>query len=122
MLLQLLNLLDVIIAESKSNSSDEPESSVPHQRQTGPQISAQDAEMNITTAATMSEVDNSSKISSSGVENENENETGSLNVLNNLPQAELCLLCSLLAKEGYVVYLSTAILSHIFYDLIVMFL
>lgn len=120
MLLQLLNLLDVIIAESKSNSSDEPESSVPHQRQTGPHISAQDAEMNITTAATMPEVDNSSKISSSGVENENE--TGSLNVLNNLPQAELCLLCSLLAKEGYVVYLSTAILSHIFYDLIVMFL
>lgn len=95
---QLLNLLDVIIAESKSNSSDEPESSVPHQRQTGPQISAQDAEMNTTTAATTSEVDDSSKISSSGVENENE--TGSLNVLNNLPQAELCLLCSLLAKEG----------------------
>lgn len=93
---------------------------MPHQQQTGPQISAQDAEMNITTATTTTEVDNSSKISSSGVENENE--TGSLNVLNNLPQAELCLLCSLLAKEGYVVYLSTAILSHMFYNLIVKFL
>ncbi|KAL3514293.1 hypothetical protein ACH5RR_027010, partial [Cinchona calisaya] len=94
---QLLNLLDVIIdnAESESNSSDEPGSSGPVQL-SDPQISTSDAEMNTSSGATSNEVDNSLKASSSGAEKEGD----SLHVLLNLPQAELRLLCSLLAREG----------------------
>lgn len=99
LLLQLLNLLDVVIAESKSNAADEPETSVP-QQQSAHQISTSDAEMNTGSEAIISEVDESSKASSSGVESG----SGALHVLLDLPQAELRLLCSLLAKEGYVVH------------------
>ncbi|KAL3504968.1 hypothetical protein ACH5RR_034809 [Cinchona calisaya] len=94
---QLLNLLDVIIdnAENKSTSSDEPGSSRPEQ-QSDPQISTSDAEMNTGSGATANEVDDSLKVSSSGAEREGD----SLHFLLNLPQAELRLLCSLLAREG----------------------
>ncbi|CDP00938.1 unnamed protein product [Coffea canephora] len=93
---QLLNLLDVVIdnAETKSNSSDEPGSSVPGQ-QSDPHTSTSDAEMNASSGAT-SAVNDSLKASSSGAKREGD----SVHVLLNLPQAELRLLCSLLAREG----------------------
>ena len=82
-------------AETKSNSSDEPGSSVPGQ-QSDPHTSTSDAEMNTSSGAT-SAVNDSLKASSSGAKREGD----SVHVLLNLPQAELRLLCSLLAREGY---------------------
>lgn len=102
-LFQLLNLLDVIIdnAESKSSSSSD-ESVTEH---LSGQISTADGEINTGSGGTTSsgsEIRSSkaedSKPSASGANREFETQ----NVLLNLPQAELRLLCSLLAREGYV--------------------
>ncbi|XP_057973292.1 E3 ubiquitin-protein ligase UPL2-like [Malania oleifera] len=101
---QLLNLLEVIIddAESKSISSSNSGASAPEQR-SGPQVSASDAVVSADSGATSSAIevtsskaDDSTKPSTSSANGE----CDSLTVLLNLPQAELQLLCSFLAREG----------------------
>ncbi|KAL8166110.1 hypothetical protein V2J09_007609 [Rumex salicifolius] len=96
---QLLSLLDVIIdnAESKSNSMDG--SGLPTtEQQSGLQVSATDAEITTDAIAASSALDDTSKVveptpsTNEGVEVQN--------ALYDLPQKELRLLCSLLAKEG----------------------
>ena len=101
-ILQLLNLLDVIIDNAerklpeKSGVSITEQPSVPH-------VSTSDAEMNTepggpsVDGGTQSNVVDSSKPSTSGADDECHTES----VLLNLPQTELRLLCSLLAREGY---------------------
>ncbi|KAF3447270.1 hypothetical protein FNV43_RR12450 [Rhamnella rubrinervis] len=100
---QLLHLLEVIIdsAESKSSSSEKSAVSVSEQ-ESGPQLLTSDTEMNTDSGSvsarlgTSTKVVNSSKPTTSGADNECDAQT----VLLNLPQAELRLLCSLLAREG----------------------
>ncbi|KAK9270546.1 hypothetical protein L1049_026127 [Liquidambar formosana] len=101
---QLLNLLEVIIdhAESKSSLSDKSVTAATEQPP-GPHISLSDAEMNTDSSGISSGVgvacskaDDSSKLLTSGADRECDTQT----VLLNLPQAELRLLCSLLAREG----------------------
>ncbi|XP_010277573.1 PREDICTED: E3 ubiquitin-protein ligase UPL2-like isoform X2 [Nelumbo nucifera] len=101
---QLLSLLEVIIdnAESTSSLSSKPALSSSKQ-QSGPQTAIPDAETNTAAGGSSSTGDvkssntvECSKPASSGVNNE----FGSQAVLVKLPQAELRLLCSLLAREG----------------------
>ncbi|CAK9163642.1 unnamed protein product [Ilex paraguariensis] len=101
---QLLNLLDVIIdnAEGRLSSSDEHGASAADQS-SGPQVSTSDAEINTGSGgmssgseATTCKADDAIKPPSSDVNKECDSEV----VLRNLPQAELRLLCSLLAREG----------------------
>ncbi|XP_057442422.1 E3 ubiquitin-protein ligase UPL1-like [Lotus japonicus] len=100
---QLLNLLDVIIdsAGTKSNSSDKSLVST-SKPSSGPQISAVEVDVNTGSgnlssgAGASTKIDDSSKPTTSG----NNMECESQRVLSNLPQAELRLLCSLLAQEG----------------------
>ncbi|PON85715.1 Coatomer beta subunit [Trema orientale] len=100
---QLLNLLEVIIdsAESKQSSSVKSGPLV-SENPSGPQLLTSDTEMNTesgdtsTVVATSTKVVDSSRPSTSGADNECDAQT----VLLNLPQAELRLLCSLLAREG----------------------
>lgn len=98
---QLLNLLDVIIdnAGSKCSSSDTSHTS------TGPvlapQISAMEADVN-TDSVISSALDACPKVDGSSKPTPSDNkECETQLVLGNLPQAELQLLCSLLALEGY---------------------
>lgn len=99
---QLLNLLDVIIdnAESKPSSEDRGESQT---EQLSGQISTSDAEINTGSGgisfgsdARSSKADDVSKPSAS-VSNR---ESDAQSILLDLPQAELRLLCSLLARES----------------------
>lgn len=100
---QLLNLLEVIIddVESKSSVSDKSGPSSTGQP-SGPQVSISDAEINADSGGvsgvgvTSSKVDESSKPSAFG----SHRECDAHSVLLNLPQSELRLLCSLLAREG----------------------
>ncbi|XP_062098638.1 E3 ubiquitin-protein ligase UPL2-like [Humulus lupulus] len=100
---QLLNLLDVIIdkAESKQSLSVKSDASVSEQP-SAPHLLTSDTEMNAesggtsTVAGASSKIVDSSTPSTSGADNECDAQT----VLLNLPQAELRLLCSLLAREG----------------------
>jgi E3 ubiquitin-protein ligase HUWE1 len=89
---QLLNLLDVIIdnAESRQGLVEHEKSPTDESAQ----MSTVDAEVN--PDAKSSTVDDTSKPSSSGANEEDE----SRNILLHLPQAELRLLCSLLACES----------------------
>lgn len=91
MYFQLLNLLDVIIDSAGSKSSPSDKSLIPASKpSSGPQTSAVEAETKVI-------VDDSTKPTTS----DNNMEYESPRVLSNLPQAELRLLCSLLAQEGY---------------------
>nr|GEV63223.1 E3 ubiquitin-protein ligase UPL2-like [Tanacetum cinerariifolium] len=93
---QLLNLLDVIIdnAESKQTLV---ESGVSVTEETPGQVPTLDANSGGSGSNTRSpKADDASKPSSSGVNTECESHT----ILLNLPQAELRLLCSLLARES----------------------
>ncbi|PSS17338.1 E3 ubiquitin-protein like [Actinidia chinensis var. chinensis] len=102
---QLLNLLEVIIdnAESKSSLSTNESGVSAVERAPGLQISTPDVEINAGSSAissssdvTSSKPDVSSKSSGFSVDAKCDNQT----VLDSLPQAELRLLCSLLAREG----------------------
>lgn len=95
--------MEVIIDNAESKSSDKPGVGVSVSEQpSAPQISASDAEMNTDSGGTSvvdgtpDKVDDSSK-PTSGANNKCNTESALLN----LPQAELRLLCSLLAREGY---------------------
>ncbi|KAK6940269.1 E3 ubiquitin ligase, domain of unknown function DUF908 [Dillenia turbinata] len=101
---QLLNLLEVIIdnAESKSNTSTNSGASSAEQSSV-PLVSTSDADAHTESGdaasvvdAASNKADESSKPSSSGADGECDAQT----VLLNLPQPELRLLCSLLAREG----------------------
>lgn len=102
--LQLLNLLDVIIDSAGSKSSSSDKSLVSTSKPSlGPQISAVEADVN-TGSGILSSVANASTTvddSSKPTPSDNNMEYESQRVLSNLPQAELRLLCSLLAQEGY---------------------
>lgn len=97
---QLLNLLDVIIDSAGNKSSDK--SLISTNPSSAPQISAVEANANadsniLSSVDDASKVDGSSKPTPSGINVECE----SHGVLSNLSNAELRLLCSLLAQEGY---------------------
>lgn len=101
---QLLSLLDVIVdnAGSKPNSSSKPGVSTPEQ-QSGSEVPTTDAEMHTTDSGTVSSEANAvSKVDDSTVPSVAvSSETyDSRAVLLSLPQADLRLLCSLLATEG----------------------
>ena len=108
----MLNLFDVIVdnAESKPNSSDEPGPSATEP--VSEQNTTLDAEINTGSGGTSSGADKLAKadetlklsVRSSDTEFDSEN------ILRNLPQAELRLLCSLLGREGYV---TCAVLSFL---------
>lgn len=89
--------MDVIIdyAERKSNPSLEPASSASEQP-SDPQVSTSAVEMNVGSTIASGEGNSSMQASSSDADNEQTAES----VLNNLPNPELQLLCSLLAREG----------------------
>ncbi|KAK7275857.1 hypothetical protein RIF29_16983 [Crotalaria pallida] len=95
---QLLNLLDVTIDSAASKSSSSDKSSPP----SGPRISDAEANVNTDSGVLPSVVDTSTNVddSSKPPSSSNDVESESLRVLTNLPQAELRLLCSLLAHEG----------------------
>ncbi|XP_047978963.1 E3 ubiquitin-protein ligase UPL2-like [Salvia hispanica] len=93
---QLLNLLDVVIdyGERKSNPSNEAGSSASEQP-SDPQASTP-VEMNVESSTASGEVNSLMQATSS----EGDNKQTAESVLNNLPNPELQLLCSLLAREG----------------------
>lgn len=101
---QLLNLLEVIIdnAESKQSSSVKSGALV-SEHPSGPQLLTPDTEMNAESGGTSTVVGTSTKAveSSSPSTSSSDSECDAQTVLLNLPQAELRLLCSLLAREGY---------------------
>lgn len=86
--------------EGKSSISDKSGPS-PTVQPSAPQVSVSDAEINIDSGVSgvgvsSSKADDSSKLSALG----SHRECDAHNVLLNLPQSELRLLCSLLAREG----------------------
>ncbi|KAL1546797.1 HECT-type E3 ubiquitin transferase [Salvia divinorum] len=93
---QLLNLLDVVIdcGERKSNPSNEAGSSASEQP-SDPQVSTP-VEMNVESSTASGEVNSLMQVTTS----EGDNKQTAESVLNNLPNPELQLLCSLLAREG----------------------
>ncbi|XP_027904990.1 E3 ubiquitin-protein ligase UPL1-like [Vigna unguiculata] len=97
---QLLNLLDVIIDSARSKSSSSDRSQISTEPVLGPQISAMEVDVNIDTVISSAseaspQVNESSKPTTSSSK-----ECQAQQVLCDLPQAELQLLCSLLALEG----------------------
>ncbi|CAL0305611.1 unnamed protein product [Lupinus luteus] len=98
---QLLNLLDAIIDSAGSKSSSSDKSQISTEPESVPETPVMEAAINTDYVVISSgldaspKVDDSSKPTSSG---NRESETEQ--VLSNLPQAELRLLCSLLALEG----------------------
>ncbi|XP_023522353.1 E3 ubiquitin-protein ligase UPL2-like, partial [Cucurbita pepo subsp. pepo] len=99
----LLNLLEVIIdnAESKSHLSDQPTQSTVEQP-AAPEVSLSDAEVNGQSSSVSSGVGTSSKLGSyfKMAASAADGEFDIHSILANLPEAELRLLCSLLAREG----------------------
>ncbi|CAF2040693.1 unnamed protein product, partial [Brassica napus] len=99
---QLLNLLEVIIdnAERKSESADGSDGPATEQQSTHQALevenNSENHDMVSGTAGTVTKPIVSSGSSSNRAESECDVHT----VLLNLPQSELCLLCSLLAREG----------------------
>lgn len=98
-LFQLLNLVEVLVDNAESNSPNKSAESTTEQ-----QIPTSDAGMNTEShgapsgvSVSSSNVVDSSKPTTSGANDE----CDAQNVLLNLPQAELRLLSSLLAREGY---------------------
>lgn len=116
--IQLLNLLEVIIdnAERKSDSADRLDGSASQQQSTPQGLEVENNSENQDTvsgaAGTVTKPIDSSASSSTRAESECDVQS----VLLNLPQSELCLLCSLLAREGYVRDLS-AISSYFLFFL-----
>ncbi|CAK8568158.1 unnamed protein product [Lathyrus sativus] len=97
---QLLNLLDVIIDSAAGKCSSSDKSHVSTEPVPGPQISAVEGDVNTNSVVSPGldacpKVDDSSKPTSSGSKG-----CETQQVLGNLPQTELQLLCSLLALEG----------------------
>ena len=102
---QLLNLLDVVIDSAGSKPSLTDKSLISTSKPpSGPQISAVETDLNTDSGVMSSGVDASNKVddSSKPTSSGNNAECESERALSNLPQAELRLLCSLLAQEGYV--------------------
>lgn len=103
-LIQLLNLLEVIIdnAERKSDSVDRSDASASQQQSTpqGLEVEYNSENHDISSASTGTMTKPIDSAASSSTRAESECDVQS--VLLNLPQSELCLLCSLLAREGYV--------------------
>ncbi|XP_021903500.1 E3 ubiquitin-protein ligase UPL1-like [Carica papaya] len=95
---QLLNLLDVIVcsAESKSGSSDKSDASVAEHRNVL-QLSVSDVAVSMDNRDLSSGTGSSSRMASTSSA---ESECDAQSILLNLPQHELQLLCSLLAREG----------------------
>lgn len=103
---QLLGLLEVIIdnTESRSNTSEEPGQSSSDLPTAAP-VTNSHAEINTNSDGISSRIDvaSSSKaeeVSQQPLNSNEDRETDSQSVLTNLPQEELRLLCSLLAREG----------------------
>ncbi|MCI12246.1 E3 ubiquitin-protein ligase UPL1-like [Trifolium medium] len=104
LVMHLLNLLDVIIDSAGSKSSPSDKSLISASKPvSGPEISAVEPEANTASGILTSMADASTTVgdSSKPTPVDNNTESESQRVLNNLPQSELRLLCSLLAHEGY---------------------
>lgn len=96
---QLLGLLEVIIDNAESKRTVEtagPSIAEP----SGSQVSVSDVEMNAESGGITS-VGASSSMVDTVKKSTEKSETDAQAILLNLPQSELRLLCSLLAKEGY---------------------
>ena len=89
-------------AESKSHLSDQPTQSTVEQP-AAPEVSLSDAEVNGQSSSVSSGVGTSSKLGSyfKMAASAADGEFDIHSILANLPEAELRLLCSLLAREGY---------------------
>lgn len=100
---QLLNLLEVVIDNAENNSSvasDKPEES-PNDQPAAPQSAISDAEMNSDAGGSSAGAEvKVSKIEETSSEAGANKESDTHAVLLGLPQGELRLLCSLLAREG----------------------
>lgn len=98
----MLNLLDVIIDSAGSKPSSSDKSQISTELVLGPQISAMEADVNTDSVIISSSLDASPKVDGSTKPTPSNNkESETQQMLSNLPQAELRLLCSLLALEGY---------------------
>lgn len=125
---QLLGLLEVIIdnAESRSNTSEEPGQSSSDLPTAAP-VTNSHAEINTNSDGISSRIDvaSSSKaeeVSQQPLNSNEDRETDSQSVLTNLPQEELRLLCSLLAREGYESFeFYCLLLLHIFLHVLHMY-
>lgn len=94
-------MLDVIINSARSKSSSSDRSQISTEPVLGPQISAMEVDVNIDSVIS-SAPDASPQVSESSKPTASSNkECPAQQVLCDLPQAELQLLCSLLALEGY---------------------
>lgn len=89
-------------AESKSHISDQSAPSTAEQP-AAPEVSSSDAEVNAESGGVSSGVGSSSKIGacSKTTASAADSEFDSQSILAKLPEPELRLLCSLLAREGY---------------------
>lgn len=112
---QLLNLLEVIIdnaerksVSEKSGASASEQLSVPESAASDVGVNRESGPISLGVATSSKDVD-SSKPTSSGSHKEFDSQT----VLLNLPQAELRLLCSLLAREGYDMLLTYLIALYV---------
>ncbi|CAF1725957.1 unnamed protein product [Brassica napus] len=101
---QLLNLLEVIIdnAERKSESADGSDGSASEQQSTHQALEVENNSENHDMVSGTVPAGTVTKpiVSSGSSSNRAESECDVHTVLLNLPQSELCLLCSLLAREG----------------------
>lgn len=124
--MQLLNLLEVIIdsAECKPSLSDKSGAAI--EQPSAPQNSSSDSKTNMEVGSASSGVAASSSVaidSSKTMAPGANNECDAQSVLLNLPQAELRLLCSFLAREGYDVVLDMwSILCVLLYTCISLFI
>ncbi|CAH8357182.1 unnamed protein product [Eruca vesicaria subsp. sativa] len=99
---QLLNLLEVIIdnAERKSESADRSDGSASEQQSTQQALEVENNSENQDIVPGTADTMTKPIVSSGSSSTRAESECDVHSVLLNLPQSELCLLCSLLAREG----------------------
>ncbi|XP_019090663.1 PREDICTED: E3 ubiquitin-protein ligase UPL1-like [Camelina sativa] len=99
---QLLNLLEVIIdnAERKSDTADRSDGSASQQQSTPQGLEVENNSENHDIISGSTDTITKPIDSSASSSTRAESECDVQSVLLNLPQAELCLLCSLLAREG----------------------
>lgn len=97
LLLQLLNLLEVVMVNADNDSDQSGKSEASPDKPSGSESTMQDAHDNANAAGSSAAIDHETK-----PEAANSGESSLRAVLLSLPQAELRLLCSLLAREGYV--------------------
>ncbi|XP_031386394.1 E3 ubiquitin-protein ligase UPL2-like isoform X2 [Punica granatum] len=97
---QLLSLLEVIIDNAETKESSPGKSAASVAEPSGSQVSLSEAEVNAESGRVSSAAGTSANVDRDMKSFSEKDETDTQTVLLNLPQGELRLLCSLLAKEG----------------------